>query len=62
MAGRRALRGDVGEPIRLLQMAEEAIEAVGEGQKEDRRHRRVRRLPRQIPQPRLSLDQRQDQI
>ncbi len=61
MAGRRAMQGDVGQQIRLLQMGEKAIEPVRTRQEKNRRHRAFRRVSRQIPKPRIPMAQRQGQ-
>ena len=60
MARRRPLRGDVGQQIRVLQMAQAAILPFGKGQEKNGRHRPVPEIPRQIPEPRLPMAQRQD--
>ena len=60
VAGRRALPRDVGEQVRFLQMAVPPVVPVGQGREEDRGDRPLPGVPRQVPEPRIPVAQRQD--
>lgn len=60
MAGEGAMPRDVDIEVRVLQMEGAAVEPLPKGQEKDVRRRPVRKIPRQIPEPRLPLAQRQD--